>query len=582
LKTIQIANGIDHVYTDRQSLLVIGLTGRTGSGCTTVSKILNSPIEQLHLSKAKTIPKNNEERKYRIIRNWTKNHWVQFLQIQVSTVITYFIVKESFSEITDFVTQTLGKVYLDKIQIEITEANSILKKIKDIEDISSSSEPEIVEDAYNLFFKKLPNLTNEIKELLNDGKASEYTKLYQAVGDNIRSSGKAFSNEINVEGLFSIPNVIAKLIDIGKIYNKLHEVKNSYFVLDALRHPFEIRHLRKIIPSFYVFSVGTDESTRISRLHEHCSLTIEDIRELDLKEYPKRNDTLAEYPSFVSQNIQACVDLADVHLSNTGNTRNSDRSFLTSQIIRYVALMQHPGIVTPTIIERNMQVASVAKLNSGCISRQVGAVVTNSEGGILSIGWNDVPEGQVPCILRNTFIATQSGRDDPDAYSEFEKQNEEFKNYLENNLKGIKKKSCNGNNITFCFKDAYNQFGGKNNSNRISNNQVHTRSLHAEENAFLQIAKYGGQGVNGGALYTTSSPCELCAKKAYQLGIKKIYYIEPYPGISNSHVLSSGTILPEVILFNGAIGRAFDDLYNPIMPYKDELSALIYPLAKQS
>ncbi|WP_235846252.1 deaminase [Morganella psychrotolerans] len=58
------------------------------------------------------------------------------------------------------------------------------------------------------------------------------------------------------------------------------------------------------------------------------------------------------------------------------------------------------------------------------------------------------------------------------------------------------------------------------------NNQVHTRSLHAEENAFLQISKYGGTGVQHGSLYTTASPCELCAKKAYQLGIKEIVFID--------------------------------------------------------
>ena len=63
-------------------------------------------------------------------------------------------------------------------------------------------------------------------------------------------------------------------------------------------------------------------------------------------------------------------------------------------------------------------------------------------------------------------------------------------------------------------------------------NQVHTRSLHAEENAFLQLAKYGTQGIQNGVLFTTASCCELCAKKAYQLGIKKIYYIDMLNTIS--------------------------------------------------
>lgn len=86
--------------------------------------------------------------------------------------------------------------------------------------------------------------------------------------------------------------------------------------------------------------------------------------------------------------------------------------------------------------------------------------------------------------------------------------------------------------MPYCFKTAYNAFSGE-------KNQVHTRSLHAEENAMMQISKSGGQGLRDGFLFTTASPCELCAKKAYQLGVRTIYYIDPYPGISRNHILKS-------------------------------------------
>ncbi|WP_404801019.1 hypothetical protein [Aquipluma nitroreducens] len=81
------------------------------------------------------------------------------------------------------------------------------------------------------------------------------------------------------------------------------------------------------------------------------------------------------------------------------------------------------------------------------------------------------------------------------------------------------------------------------------------------------MTKYGGTGIKNGKLFTTASPCELCAKKAYQLGIKVIYYIDPYPGISEEHILSSGSNPIEIRLFNGAIGNAYHWLYDPIMPY---------------
>ena len=77
-------------------------------------------------------------------------------------------------------------------------------------------------------------------------------------------------------------------------------------------------------------------------------------------------------------------------------------------------------------------------------------------------------------------------------------------------------------------------------------------------------------------LFTTASCCELCAKKAYQLGIRKIYYIDTYPGISNEHILGSGPKdhRPEMILFKGAVGRAYINLYNPFMSLKDEIETL--------
>lgn len=57
------------------------------------------------------------------------------------------------------------------------------------------------------------------------------------------------------------------------------------------------------------------------------------------------------------------------------------------------------GLVSPTTIERTMQMAYSAKSNSGCISRKVGAVIVNIDNSVQAIGWNDVPKGQVPCVL---------------------------------------------------------------------------------------------------------------------------------------------------------------------------------------
>lgn len=102
------------------------------------------------------------------------------------------------------------------------------------------------------------------------------------------------------------------------------------------------------------------------------------------------------------------------------------------------------------------------------------------------------------------------------------------------------------------------------------------RAMHGEEKALLQGRT---PKIKGGCLFTTSSPCEMCAKNAKEHQISKIYYIEPYPGISQRHVCNSGdpNNRAQYILFEGAIGRAYTQLYTPILPYKDELSLRGFP-----
>lgn len=47
------------------------------------------------------------------------------------------------------------------------------------------------------------------------------------------------------------------------------------------------------------------------------------------------------------------------------------------------------------------------------------------------------------------------------------------------------------------------------------------RTLHAEENAMLQAAKYGIP-LKGGTLYCKMTPCFNCAKRIVSVGIKKV------------------------------------------------------------
>ena len=81
-------------------------------------------------------------------------------------------------------------------------------------------------------------------------------------------------------------------------------------------------------------------------------------------------------------------------------------------------------------------------------------------------------------------------------------------------------------------------------------------------------------GLKGGTMYVTASPCVLCSKKAYQIGIRDIVYLDPYTDIAPDLILNCGFDIPNLRPFRGAIGSAFYKFYQPFMPYKDELAII--------
>ena len=562
--------GIDKIYSNWNDFLILGLTGRTGSGCSTTAKKLSLKKDDFKFPPINSFEfeNENEKRKYKITLNYAKNNWNPFYTIRVKDIITTFILENSFSEFCTYLNTIIPETdFFEKLSSLENEFQELyLKRIELIK-------KEEHQDIFDFHFKTLNLFTEKLKSELSKSNNS-YTSIYQIIGNNIRSCGKAFSNECkaNCDNTDALVKKVNKFIKLIRSVSKKHDRK-SFIVIDALRNPFEVSYLQERYSAFYLLAVNANDSDRKKRLQNN-NYTKEQIEKLDNQEYPEK---LKGIDLYISQNIQQCTELADIHIHNS-NTENENFSNLKKQLIHYYSLMLKPGIVPPTSIERVMQLAHTAKLNSGCLSRQVGAAITDKEFSIKSIGWNNSPQGQVPCILRNTQDLIDSA--DTEAYSDYEKNNSKFRNYFKSVYENDKIKNLNkcGHNSSFCFKEVQNNLENE-------KNQVHTRSLHAEENAFLQLTKYGSQGIENGTLFTTASPCELCSKKAYQLGITKIYFIDPYPGIATTHILKGGSKNPKLILFNGVIGKSYFQLYQPLLSYKDEIKErveLIFPKVKEN
>lgn len=564
---------ISSLFIKRSDFIIIGLTGRTGSGCTTAANILEKrqpsfpSLGELNYM-GEPYYKGLDRNRYNIVKKYTEANVKPFVSIKVSDLISSYLIPVSKEELAFFILESSEdeSLSLEEVMKKLDEgvfSGFFAKKMalalpdlleKKVDDVYPNSDFEIKK--LLLGFK---DFTKNFKKELDGIRPGLYVKVYQAAGNSIRKIGKVKVgyeiDRFDPTKVFHLPEIINKVI---KLIRRVH--KPAYVVIDAIRNPYEARFFKDRYSAFYLFSVNAPSNDRSDYLSKVRKFSSDDIDKIDEIESGKAK---IKYSEFVSQDVKKCIEISDVHLFNPRNELQNN-NILKSQLAWYVALMMHPGLITPTAMERVMQIAYTAKTNSGCISRQVGAVVTDKDNSIKAVGWNDVPDGQVPCSLRSIKGAINSF--DDRTYSEYERSNIAFRDRLiEIKSSFPDEVNMNGRNLSYCFKDIKNSLDEK-------GNQVHTRSLHAEENAFLQITKYGGTSVKGGKLFTTASPCELCAKKAFQLGVDKIVYIDPYPGITESHIIANGSNRPKLVQFRGAVGKGYHQLYEQAIAYKDELA----------
>lgn len=571
-------NAVNNVYKESDSLVIIGLTGRTGSGCSTAARILETPeFRDLSLPKPKESGyENAEERKYAIVHKFLRSKWKPFTIIEASSIILSMVFQCKYDDFINYLEKL--RMGTETTQFRISGYDELVNKLKGLSDYFNHIDSDNNDENCEYYTKDIKTQKAVLFSILSDyscyeskksklfkaeeKKANLYTYLLQLFGNNIRSSGNPFNSDFDENHFFDVAEKTSRVVEMIRERDKKEakapeKIARTRICIDAFRNPYEAHFFKDKYKSFYLVSVSTEDKDRRLRLNKFDE---KELTSLDNMEYPV---DFNDGKIFYQQSIAECLQIADIHLYNP-TCENDSFHYFTQKLIRYISLMLHPGLITPTSEERCMQIAYNAKFNSGCLSRQVGAVITDEGFYIKAVGWNDVPEGQTPCNLRtlNNFFS----ENDSSTYSRYELTNDTFRNSLNNLLSTYN--SWNSDNkyfIPYCFKDVYNGM----NHNK---NQVHTRSLHAEENAFLQISKFGGQGIKNGKLFVTASPCELCSKKSYQLGIKDIYYIDPYPGIASSHILKGSTINnPSLHLFYGAIGNAYVSLYTQRFAIKDEL-----------
>jgi deoxycytidylate deaminase len=169
-----------------------------------------------------------------------------------------------------------------------------------------------------------------------------------------------------------------------------------------------------------------------------------------------------------------------------------------------------------------MYMAASAAGNSACLSRQVGAALTDSVGEVISVGWNDVPQYGGNLYMSNPQDPT--GERDKrcwnlgggNCFNDQEKR--QLAELLVNTL--VEAEIMDGKEK----ERAIVIIAGS----KIKDLIEFSRAVHAEMHAILLGSQLGADRAKGGKLFCTTYPCHSCARHIVAAGIKEVYYIEPY------------------------------------------------------
>ena len=352
------------------------------------------------------------------------------------------------------------------------------------------------------------------------------------------------------------------------------------FILNSLKHPEEVELLRKLYGSnFFLLSAYESSYQRKSNLCEliakstgkyDSTLFSDDAENLISRDEKDVNDEFG-------QNVRDTFPKADLFINSM------DKEIVEREVQRFIKLLFNHPFITPTIDEYSMFHAKATALRSADLSRQVGAVISDSEGGILAAGCNEVPKpggGSVwECQLANI---NQDNRDFRIGYDSSERMAHELVTEL---LESLSQCGWLGKNYRDKDKDVLARqalFDGDHpplRGTRAASILEFGRVVHAEMHALSDAAKRG-VSIKGAKLYCTTFPCHMCARHIIASGVASVVYIEPYPksmtkilyqeSVNIDHESSSREDAVNFLPFTGVAPRRYIDLFEKSDRRKDD------------
>ncbi len=176
---------------------------------------------------------------------------------------------------------------------------------------------------------------------------------------------------------------------------------------------------------------------------------------------------------------------------------------------RFVDLLFGDPLTGPKQAEVAMYMAHAAGVQTLALSRRVGAAISLN-GSVVSIGCNEVPPGEEPDIIKGEDFSQRLKVD-----------------ILQDALERLTT-LLNAEALAFSKEELTAKASELLDESHLMDIIEYQRPVHAEAAAVADAGRRG-QTVEGASLYCTTYPCHLCFKGLLSVGIKEVFYIDPYP-----------------------------------------------------
>ncbi len=289
------------------------------------------------------------------------------------------------------------------------------------------------------------------------------------------------------------------------------EPQRICYIIESIKNPSELSILKEVYRNL-IYTIGVFSPLKI-RVQNLKHKEISDIEIAKLIDQDNHED------SPHGQDVSDVFKNSDYFL----RIDSSSKTHVRERIGRFIHLVFGTEIITPTKDETAMYFAASASANSACLSRQVGASVTDKLGNIISVGWNDVPRYNGN-LYKHDSLSDLNGKGDHRCLNHHNGQcmNDEYKERISKNL------FDDLLNIGCIDPEKEKEALETIRKSRLRGLIEFSRAIHAEMHAIVIGSQQSGSQMVGGKLFCTTYPCHNCARHIVLAGINEVYFIEPY------------------------------------------------------